>query len=369
MKLLRRFIVIAGLVVAVTPLSASAESDAADVRDAAKELAVAQLEATADSRGALGLYFDEAAREFVVVLPEAAAGRFKTADVASLGLAVRVETRKIDRETVETIEDEVVALRPDIPLQFGYSVAFNPESGLVEIASDAPRGHFSAIEKRFPGLTTFRTETFETAAGTWSSDTPPHWGGAYLNGNLSCTSGFVVRNQSTGTRYMVTAGHCNPNGTTTNMGTAVRHSDVYPGLDVGLIRGKTYGGYIYADGATGERAVADANNPVLESSYCMTGRSSGFTCSWVPKQKGVKVCYPAIPEGCTYNLYATKKTGNAVIQLGDSGGPLYIKAANLKVGVRGIVSGRSSDLFGNWTSYFQGARDITNMYVYAVVVP
>lgn len=277
------------------------------------------------------------------------------------------ETSEITRDTIDRIEEALVALRPSFPARHSYVFGFNPETGLVEVGSDAPRSAFATVEKAFPGKITFAWAKLEQTTGSWTADTAPHWGGAYLQSSTdTCTSGWTIRNQSTGTRYMVTAGHCFPNGASTNMGTSLRESAAYPAIDVTLIRGKTYGGYIYADGATGERAVNDGNDPVINSSYCITGRSSGFKCGWVVKASGKTFCY--VPEGCTRNLFTARTSSNAVFQKGDSGGPFFIKGAT-RVGIRGISVARSVDVTGTWTSYVQGYREISSYYVMPVVIP
>jgi hypothetical protein len=127
--------------------------------------------------------------------------------------------------------------------------------------------------------------------------------------------------------------------------------------------GKTYAGYIYADNSTVERRVDDGNDPVIGSSYCYTGRSSGFTCSWIAKQKGVTRCY--LPEGCTKNLIMVQR-GSTLMQLGDSGGPFFIKGGNLTVGIRGIIVARYYDGL-TAKSYVQGFKVIADYYRAAIV--
>lgn len=364
-----RTIVAAVAILLAWPLSASSADPEASGREAyARETAGRQLEERAASAGSLGMYVDTETDEYVVVLPEEAASNFQAADAADLGLKVRVETREITSDTIDRIEKALVALRPSFPEKHSYVFGFNPETGLVEVGSDAPRSAFADVEKAYPGKISFSWAKLERTTGNWTADTPPHWGGAYLTGDGggACTSGWTVRNQSTGTRYMVTAGHCFTNGHNTNMGTAWRENEAFPAIDVELIRGKTYAGYIYADGATGERAVNDGNNPVINSSYCITGRSSGFKCGWVAKASGKTYCY--LPEGCTYNLFTARTSSNAAFQKGDSGGPFYIKGAT-RVGIRGIAVARSVDITGTWTNYVQGYKTISDYYLMPVVIP
>jgi len=102
---------------------------------------------------------------------------------------------------------------------------------------------------------------------------------------------------------------------------------------------------------------------VIGSSYCYTGRSRGFTCGWVAKQKGVRFCY--LPEGCTNNLIVVQD-GSLLFQQGDSGGPFFIKGGNLTVGIRGIVVARYYDLFTT-KNYVQGFSVIADYYRAVIV--
>lgn len=76
-----------------------------------------------------------------------------------------------------------------------------------------------------------------------------------------------------------------------------------------------------------------------------------------------------LSEGCTRNLFTVQTSDNRVFLQGDSGGPFYIKGANLSVGIRGISVARSVDVLGVWTSYVQGYRTISDYYVMPVVTP
>ncbi|HEX7345426.1 MAG TPA: peptide-methionine (R)-S-oxide reductase [Candidatus Limnocylindrales bacterium] len=53
---------------------------------------------------------DEAVDQFVVVLPEAAAGRFSATKARGLGLDGRVETRNVDKRTVDRVMTRTEAM-------------------------------------------------------------------------------------------------------------------------------------------------------------------------------------------------------------------------------------------------------------------
>ncbi len=362
----RRWTIACLLVAAlVIPLPASAADTGAPASaEYVQEANGRQLEEDADAEGALGVYFDQANEQYAIVLPSTTSSSSAATQAVARGLDVRVERRDIDRATIDRIDSQLGNLRKSLPPKYGYAYSFNPQMGLVEVETNAPIDYFSAIAEVFPKTVVVRSGVLELTAGSWSNDQPPHWGGAYLQGaNRVCTSGWTIKTLNDDKKYMVTAGHCFTNGTSTNMGTAGRETAAFPAIDVELISGKTYAGYIYADGASGQRRVNDGNDPVIGSSYCNTGRSSGFKCGWVAKQKGVKFCY--LPEGCTYNLIMVQN-GSQLFQQGDSGGPFFIKGGNLTVGIRGIVVARFYDLVTT-KNYVQGFKVIVDYYRAVIV--
>jgi len=348
--------------------ASSADQNSRELADSHREAAARDLMARAQSASALGVYYDAAADEYAVVL---SIGRalVTTSQFNDLGIAVRTEALDVDAATIERIEAALLRLHDTNP-SIKYTFAFDVRTGVVNVTSEGSRSDFADVEAAFPGRIAFTPGRIEpTAEGSWSNDIAPHWGGAWVQPNsgqpgLLCTSGWAMKTAS-GVRSMVTAGHCFPNSSKTNMGTSSRGSDAYPAIDVARLTGKTYQGYIYADGANGERRVNDGNNPVLGSSYCITGRGSGFKCGFVAQQSGITACY--LPEGCTRNLFGARTSDNRVVQQGDSGGPFFIKGGSLTVGIRGINVARQSDIFGNWTSLVQGYRTIADFYVSTIV--
>lgn len=334
-------------------------------REAAREADGVKLQALAESRGALGVFLDESTGEYVVVVPSTGESAFAASDSSGLSLSVRVETRDIDRATIDRIGDALLAIRPAIK-QYSYGFGFDPESGTIILTSEAPESEFASIQKEFPGKISFRPGFFELTSQ--SNDTQPYSGGAYLNGNLLCTSGFAL-DFNAGGRYMVTAGHCNPNGTTTNMGTAWRESPAWPYWDFELIRGRTYRPYIY-DSATTTRPVINATNPLVGSSYCITGRTSRSVCGWTLRKLNQTICYIDIGE-CFHDLAAFYRSSGLPTQDGDSGGPLWYKYNSpARAGIRGVLSGRGWDWIEGWNSWATQYQSIANYYVgHAALAP
>jgi hypothetical protein len=272
---------------------------------------------------------------------------------------VRVETSQLDHGTIDRIGEAIRARRADL-MDYSLGYGFDPESGTVLLRSDAPPSAFASILDAYPGMITFRFAKFELTSS--SNDPQPHSGGANLNGALNCTSGFTFKFNSTGTRYMVTAGHCNPHGTSTNMGTVWQDSQVYPYWDFELVRGHTYQGRLY-DSANFTRPVVNAQNPAVGSSYCTRGRTSGTVCSYIVRKLNQTICFLEYP-GCAHNLVEFYRTDEKFPQPGDSGGPLYFSYSSpARAGIRGVVAGRGWDLFQGWSGYATQYQTIADWYV------
>lgn len=348
------------LVVAVSlalPVGTLAGSSGASTSDTStREARAVALQEMAHAEGALGVFFDETARRFVVVVPEAGS-TFTLTDASWRGLPVRIEKRGIDQATIDRIESLLEGLKPTVGGSYGFG--FDPKSGTVTLTADAPEADFAAVEAQFPGKISYRPGWFQETS--WDNDTAPYSGGAFLDGQKLCTSGFSIDFNSGG-RAMVTAGHCNDNGLSTNMGTAVREAAAYPYWDFELISGRTYRGFIYDTGST-TRPVINAWNPSVGSSYCTTGRTSGFRCGWTLRKLDQTICYYDI-NICVHNLAEFYNSNGDVVQPGDSGGPLWYNSSSpFGAGIRGVISGRSWDLFQGWSSYATEYQVIANYYV------
>ncbi len=325
---------------------------------AAQEAAGAKLDAIAQQKGALGVFFDDATGEYVVTVPASATTTFTLADAAGLDIPVRVEERDIDRPTIDRIVHAIEAVRPTI-MQFSYGFGFDPRSGQITLASEAPESAFASIESAFPGKISFRPGWFRQAS--WDNDNAPYSGGAFLNGQNLCTSGFSI-DFNIGGRVIVTAGHCNADGSATNMGTARREAAAYPYWDFEIVNGRTYRGFIYDTGST-TRPVINASNPSVGGSYCTTGRNTGFRCGWTVRELDQTICF--INTGiCAHNLAEFYNSSQDIVQPGDSGGPLWYKSsAPFGAGNRGIISGWSWDLFQGYSNYATQYQTIANYYV------
>ncbi len=352
-------IVLVALAMATPPSAVATAASTFGAPDpAVREANVVLLQDMAQSSGALGVYFDESSAQYVVVVPASGTSTFSVADASRLSLSVRVETRSIDRATIDKIEKSLEAVRPTI-LEYSYGFAFDPESGTITLTSEAPETAFKSIEAAFPGKISFRPGWFRQAG--WDNDTAPYSGGAFLNGEKACTSGFALDFNSGG-RAMITAGHCNVDGTVTNMGTARREPAAYPYWDFELITGRTYRGFIYDQSST-TRPVINASNPSVGITYCTTGRYTGFRCGWTVRKLDQTICYIDIPI-CPHNLAEFYNSAGDHVGPGDSGGPLWYNSSSpFGAGIRGVTSGWGWDLFQGNSSYATQYQTIASYYV------
>jgi hypothetical protein len=356
---------IAGATASIVLLTALSLGSAATVTIAAaptgeaREEAALQLEQRAQAAGALGIYFDAATDQYVVALPPSAKGFLSPGDVADLGLPVAVQTRPIERKTVSALLDELEGMKSMVGGDYGFG--FDPKSGRVIVQAEADEKAFAQVERQFPDTVDFHRGEWHLTAD-WSNDQEAHWGGAWLQGGgWACTSGFPIEDYS-GHSYMVTAGHCFTNGTSTNMGTVLRESAAYPYYDFEVVYGHRYQGKVYDTPYTG-KAIANGKNPAVGTKYCTTGRNSGFQCSWTMQRLHQTICYSNMST-CFHNLAGFNSPTFDHVLGGDSGGPIYYAKADYTVGVRGVISGYFWDIYTlAYMSYAQPYGDIANYYV------
>ncbi|MEU8827711.1 S1 family peptidase [Streptomyces sp. NPDC048636] len=162
-----------------------------------------------------------------------------------------------------------------------------------------------------------------------------------------CSAGFNVTDGQNG--YILTAGHCGPNGTSwftdtsgkTGIGTTVQSS--FPGNDFSLIR--------YDNGAQDRSGVVDVGggrtvritgvaDPVVGQEVFRSGSTTGLRSGKVTGLNAT-VNYP---EGTVSGLIRT----TVCAEPGDSGGPLLAQGVAL-----GVTSGGSGDCDRGGVTFFQ----------------
>jgi hypothetical protein len=325
-------------------LTNGASLNAEAQRTEAVEAAASALEQLADSEGALGYYWDDLTKEYVVVVARTGESTFTAADASSLAADVRIESRDISRWTVDEIRSALIALRPSMK-GLGYGFYFDAESGKVVLQSEAPLTAFDSVMKQFPGKIDFHPGTFKLTG--WQDDAQPDDGGAWLQSDSGglCTASFTAKNAN-GNKRMVTAGHCYAHDTVTNFGTVVRTSGAWPDYDLEIIKGETYEGAIY-DSPSTTRPVVTASNPGIGQNYCTSARTTGFVCTWVVRSLNVTICYPSGYPGCAHGLAGflpPTDQGTQYLLGGDSGSPLWFKYTDGSAGIRGVASGTFFDI-------------------------
>lgn len=198
------------------------------------------------------------------------------------------------------------------------------------------------------------------------SDTSPYYGGARINAPAGgCSSGLPWKIGASS--FMLTAGHCVPNGgTTTSPSGAVMGSTANgtgenwaPGWGTAWIPGdnqyrgdlaliaisgsQTVAGRIYRGGISSTTSSAVAGkwyrSPQVGDQFCSGGTRSGELCGWVVQAANVVHEY-STGEILRSGFRATR-SGSCIIG-GDSGGPAFTVQADGKLSAKRIISGSNS---------------------------
>lgn len=201
------------------------------------------------------------------------------------------------------------------------------------------------------------------SAASRQADVSPWYGGAaiHLSGTV-CTSGFGVTKDSTKEKYIITAQHCLPAGSSGTVKTPTgatlgswssSPARNAPSLDATLVRpaSQSVSNRIYtgAYNSSTSGALAGAATTVLGSYVCTSGAKSGEHCLLKVTGKNV---YALSPMGVTFGTHAVASTqvaGVAAAAQGDSGGPVYRSMSGEKYGV-GIINSISGlySCSGSW---------------------
>lgn len=202
-------------------------------------------------------------------------------------------------------------------------------------------------------------------------DTPPYYGGGYIenSGGGSCTAGFAWTHQ--GVSYLLTAGHCTTlggyvNNHVTTLGYVTKDNwnnstgsvklsglDYYSG-DASTVRLYTTSyGRVWRGGSnsTNSRAVTSKydRRSLVGDSYCVSGQVTGEMCGWrvVATYMTVKWSSGAVLRNATRGY----RSGTCT-RKGDSGAPIYRIKSDGTVQAKGILSGGSLNTSGDCIDYF-----------------
>ncbi|GGM09135.1 MULTISPECIES: S1 family peptidase [Micromonospora] len=176
------------------------------------------------------------------------------------------------------------------------------------------------------------------------------------SGGARCSLGLNARRGTTW--YAVTAGHCTATATTWYADSArtsplgPRVATSFPGDDYGLIQhtgGLPHPGAIHT--YPGQLPVAGTGTALVGQAVCRSGATTGVRCGTVTALNQT-VNYA---QGSVSGLIRT----NICAESGDSGGPLYVAATGV---VLGILSGGSGNCTSGGSTYYQPINEILAAY-------
>ncbi|HEU4421745.1 MAG TPA: hypothetical protein VFR67_04295 [Pilimelia sp.] len=247
------------------------------------------------------------------------------ADAAAGRTAVAVSPAVSQAST--TIRSRIVNFVRTHGTRHSFGTYVDQTTGRIVVETDAPSSVVASLVGTHGALVDVRKQTI---SDTFSrrDDVPAFWGGAGITltaPSARCSSGYTVQN-SAGTRFMVTAGHCFTNGQTavTELGGRVVGTvsgNGLPSQDMEIISGQLYSPFIYVggvDSSTGHHVASAADSVVGFNNYCHSGRTTGENCGHTSLSNDALVCTSS---GCKSPV--TSFNGGTLPQGGDSGSPFY----------------------------------------------
>ncbi|NKI42918.1 S1 family peptidase [Streptomyces sp. LD120] len=179
-------------------------------------------------------------------------------------------------------------------------------------------------------------------------------GEAITTGGARCSLGFNVQD-SAGTKYALTAGHCTNIGSSWSIGTTAGSS--FPGNDYGIIRHSNGGA---ADGRVylyngGYQEITGAGNASVGQSVQRSGSTTGVHGGSVT---GLNATVNYGADGIVSGLIQT----NVCAEPGDSGGSLFSGSTAL-----GLTSGGSGNCSSGGTTFFQPVTEALSAYGVSII--
>ncbi|MFL6101576.1 MAG: hypothetical protein ACJ71T_16640 [Actinomycetales bacterium] len=279
------------------------------------------------------------------------------------------------KAALATVEARVRAYVTKNGTKYAFGTYSDPKTGRVVLDTDAPASVVASLTNLSTaksaagvGVTTHRVRT--TDAFNRRDDIPNYYGGGGLTASgFLCSTGYAVQN-SAGTRFMVTAGHCFANGTTVFTESGLHTEGVVANrrlaslgngpIDMELLTGQGYWGRVFTGGVTSSTSapvVAAGAAFVGYTNYCHSGRTTGEQCGHTANSTTAQVCTTT---GCKSPVIAY--TGGVVQQGGDSGGAFYAKDSNGGIWIRGhVIAGNST------TGYVEPWTQVASTYGVSIV--
>lgn len=194
----------------------------------------------------------------------------------------------------------------------------------------------------------------------------PYWniigGQAITRSGARCSAGFNARAAS-GTRYVLTAGHCTQlGGTWSGVGGTIGPvaGTSFPGNDYGRIQVTSSSAAStplvdrYSSGS--DVTVGGAGNAAVGTAVCRSGSTTGWRCGTV---RGVN---QTVNYGGGDIVSGLTRT-SACAQPGDSGGP-YVSnpSSGTRVTAFGLLSGGSGNCRRGGTTFYQPVTEVLGAY-------
>lgn len=295
---------------------------------------------------AAGAWIDDASGELHVNVLDAAAAQ----QVRDAGAVAERVDRSLDR--LEQAKSELDASAAPAGATWAVDI---PTNSLV---LGIPAGTRNATTRQFIAAAKalgvpVRVETIAGEAATQA-----FYGGEAILGSSGgrCSAGFITA-ASSGTQYVVTAGHCtNSSSTWRGDGQIIGNTAAssFPGNDYGAIRINNpsalqpVGGVVNGGGFTD---ITGSSQVPVGATVCKSGSTTGTTCGRVLRYN-VTVRYA---QGSVGQMIET----NVCTQPGDSGGALFAGSQAQGVVSGGSIAGCSASGF---RSYFQPVNEILGAY-------
>jgi hypothetical protein len=260
-----------------------------------------------------------------------------------------VVTTKASQAALAAVQSRIANYVARNGTKYTFGSYSDPATGAVVVDTNAPGSLVSRLTS-LSGNHSFAGVRVQAKKGTISDtysrkdDIPAYYGGGglYASGGY-CSAGYAVQN-SVGTRFMVTAGHCYANGTSVSTESNLRTVGVVQNrllaslgngpVDMELLGGQSYWGRIFtgSNNSTTSMPVVGAGSAFVGyNNYCFSGRTSGEQCGHTATSITGQVCTQT---GCKSPVIVF--SGGNAPQGGDSGSPFYAKDAS-SVWIRGHV--------------------------------
>jgi hypothetical protein len=260
-----------------------------------------------------------------------------------------VVTTKASVAALASVQSRIASYVAKNGTKYTFGSYADPATGNVVVNTNAPRSLVTSLTS-LSGNKAFAGVKLSLKSGTISDnysrkdDIPAFYGGGGItSGGGICSDGYAVQDSS-GYRYMVTAGHCFANGAAVNTESNARSEGYVTGrqlaslgngpVDMELLYSQSYWGRIFTGGvddAVNLPVVGAGDASVGYNAYCFSGRTSGESCGHTNVSNTAQVCTQT---GCKSPVIAF--TGGQLPQGGDSGSPFYAKTTT-QTWIRGHI--------------------------------